>query len=155
MITPKVGFIVFGVHKDGLLDPMGQPFIDAALVQAARRTLLAAGLELVEHDVIVATKQEARDCLNRFKKRDDVDRIVLFWALGLGRGSRCRAARFCHQRQGHTALDPPRLAGLAAGGRLGDDGAVKEIGVPHRFVYASCDERTRSRPSPASCAPAP
>jgi hypothetical protein len=28
MITPKVGFIVYGVHKDGLVDPMGAPFID-------------------------------------------------------------------------------------------------------------------------------
>ncbi len=26
MNKPKVGFIVYGVHKDGLLDPMGTPF---------------------------------------------------------------------------------------------------------------------------------
>ena len=32
MLTAKVGFIVYGVHKDGLEDPMGTPFIDDALV---------------------------------------------------------------------------------------------------------------------------
>jgi hypothetical protein len=35
MLHPKVGFIVFGVHKDGLPDPMGQPFIDQKIVSAA------------------------------------------------------------------------------------------------------------------------
>ena len=33
---PKVGFIVYGVHKDGLQDPMGQPFIDDALIAAGQ-----------------------------------------------------------------------------------------------------------------------
>jgi hypothetical protein len=32
MIRPTVGFIVYGVHKDGLKDPMGSPFIDEAIV---------------------------------------------------------------------------------------------------------------------------
>ena len=40
MIQPTVGFIVYGVHKDGLKDPMGQPFIDDAIV--AQSMLLAA-----------------------------------------------------------------------------------------------------------------
>ena len=31
MQKPKVGFIVYGVHKDGLPDPMGTPFIDNKL----------------------------------------------------------------------------------------------------------------------------
>ena len=34
MITPKIGFIVFGVHKDGLIDPMGMPFIDEEVIRA-------------------------------------------------------------------------------------------------------------------------
>ena len=34
MIKPKVGFIVYGVHKDGLKDPMGTPFIDEAMITA-------------------------------------------------------------------------------------------------------------------------
>ena len=57
MVKPKVGFIVFGVHKDGLLDPLGTPFIDDDLVASAKRALRAAGVELVEYPVILATKQ--------------------------------------------------------------------------------------------------
>ena len=88
MLKPKVGFIVFGVHKDGLLDPMGTPFVDDALIAAAKAALRAANVELVEHDVILATKAEARACLNKFKKQDDLDAIVLFsgtwvWAAHL------------------------------------------------------------------------
>ena len=67
MINPKVGFIVFGVHKDGLLDPLGTPFIDDGLGAGAKQALRAVGVELVEHDIILATKQEARECLARFR----------------------------------------------------------------------------------------
>ena len=37
MIRPTTGFIVYGVHKDGLQDPMGQPFIDEAIVARAKQ----------------------------------------------------------------------------------------------------------------------
>ena len=49
MIKAKIGFIVYGVHKDGLEDPMGTPFIDDDLVMKAKSSLKDAGLELVEH----------------------------------------------------------------------------------------------------------
>ena len=58
MIQPTIGFIVYGVHKDGLRDPMGTPFIDNALIAQAKDALRKAGLNLVEHDVIVASKRE-------------------------------------------------------------------------------------------------
>ena len=84
MKKPKIGFIVYGVHKDGLKDPMGQPFIDDKLVNAARRSLRQANLELVEHPIVIASKAEARECLANFKKMDDLDAIILFsgtWVL--------------------------------------------------------------------------
>ena len=34
MIRPKMGFVVFGVHKDGLEDPMGVKFINDELISA-------------------------------------------------------------------------------------------------------------------------
>ena len=77
-IVPKVGFIVFGVHKDGLLDPMGTPFIDDALVDKAKQALRDAGVDLVEYESVIASKQEARECLGHFKHRDEIDAIVLF-----------------------------------------------------------------------------
>ena len=88
MITPKIGFIVYGVHKDGLNDPMGMPFIDEGLILNAKITLHQAGMDLVEHKVIIASKEEAREGFSKFKKMDDVDAVILFsgtwvWAAHL------------------------------------------------------------------------
>jgi hypothetical protein len=67
MIRPKVGFVVYGVHKDGLLDPMGKPFIDDRLIETAKQTLRNAGLELVVYEPIIASKQEAKECVSSLK----------------------------------------------------------------------------------------
>ena len=88
MIQPTIGFIVFGVHKDGLKDPMGTPFIDDALVQRAKSALVAAGLKVIEHDVVVASKEEARAAFKKMKCDDAIDAVVLFsgtwvWAAHL------------------------------------------------------------------------
>ena len=88
MIQATIGFIVFGVHKDGLRDPMGTPFIDNALVQSAKSALVAAGLKVVEHGVVVASKEEARAAFKKMKCDDDIDAVVLFsgtwvWAAHL------------------------------------------------------------------------
>ena len=76
MIKPRIGFVVYGVHKDGLLDPMGVPFIDDELIETAQESLRNAGLELVVHDLVIASKKEARECLSKFKKMDDVDALM-------------------------------------------------------------------------------
>ena len=60
MIRPKVGFIVYGVHKNGLQDPMGTPFIDNQLVAKAKKALREAGLHLVLNDHVIASKAEAK-----------------------------------------------------------------------------------------------
>ncbi len=88
MKLPKVGFIVYGVHKDGLKDPMGTPFIDDKIISNAKETLKNAGLQLVEYDLVIATKEEAKECFSKFKKDDDIDAIILFsgtwvWAAHL------------------------------------------------------------------------
>ena len=59
MAETKVGFVTFGVHKDGLLDPMGTPFIDEKILRQAKDALREAGLTLVEHEIIIASKKEA------------------------------------------------------------------------------------------------
>jgi hypothetical protein len=73
MITPTAGFIVYGVHKDGLEDPMGQPFIDGAIVARSKQALRDAGVNLVEHDIVVASKDEARVALKKMKDDDSVE----------------------------------------------------------------------------------
>ena len=77
MIKPKVGFIVYGVHKDGLLDPMGTPFIDDELVKKAKEALSKAGLELVVHDLIIASKKEAKECFSNFEVMETIDFQVM------------------------------------------------------------------------------
>ena len=57
MIRPTVGFLVYGVHKDGLEDPMGQPFIDEDIVADSKQALLDRDVQLVEHDVVLPPKR--------------------------------------------------------------------------------------------------
>ena len=136
MIRPTVGFIVYGVHKDGLKDPMGTPFIDGAVVKQAKRALTQAGLRLVEHGVVVASKEEARTALKQMKANDAVDMVVLFsgtwvWAAHLVGAIRDYAAT------GKAVLlwTHPGSQGWRPVGGLVMHGGLLEIGVPHKFVY--------------------
>ena len=136
MIKPKIGFIVYGVHKDGLADPMGAPFIDDALVAGAKKALKAAGLELVTHDVVVASKAEAKECFARFKKMDDVDAVVLFSGTWVWAAHLVGALRdFAGGGKGIVLWTNPGSQGWRPVGGLVMHGAMKEIGLPHRFVY--------------------
>jgi L-arabinose isomerase len=141
MISPKVGFIVFGVHKDGLQDPMGVPFINEGVVSGAKLALRQAGVELVEHDVILATKQEAQECFRKFKKMDDLDAVVLFsgtwvWAAHLIGPLR----DFAGTGNGIVIWTNPGSQGWRPVGGLVMHGALKEVGIAHRFVYGSYED---------------
>lgn len=141
MITPRVGFIVYGVHKDGLQDPMGTPFIDDALVARAKEALRSAGLELVEHDLIIASKQEARECFSRFKKMDDVDAVVLFSGTWVWAAHLIAAIRdYALTGKGIVLWTNPGSQGWRPVGGLVMHGALKEVGIPHRFVYGDCGD---------------
>ncbi len=136
MIKPKVGFIVYGVHKDGLLDPMGTPFIDDKLIANAKRALSNAGLELVEHDVILASKGEARECLGKFKKTDEVDAVVLFSGTWVWAAHLIGAIRdFSFSGKAIVLWTNPGSQGWRPVGGLVLHGAMKEIGLNYRFVY--------------------
>ena len=141
MIRPTVGFIVYGVHKDGLKDPMGTPFIDGAVVKQAKRALTQAGLRLVEHGVVVASKEEARTALKQMKANDAVDMVVLFsgtwvWAAHLVGAIRDYAAT------GKAVLlwTHPGSQGWRPVGGLVMHGGLLEIGVPHKFVYGEAGD---------------
>lgn len=141
MITPKVAFIVYGVHKDGLLDPLGTPFIDEKVIAKAKEMLRRAGVELVEHDLIIASKQEARECFARFKKMDDIDAVILFsgtwvWAAHLIAPLR----DFSFTGKGIVIWTVPGSQGWRPVGGLVMHGALKEVGIKHRFVYGSYDD---------------
>src|SRR5581483_2504926 len=135
------GFIIYGVHKDGLKDPMGQPFIDEKVVQQSKNALMKAGLKIVTHEVVIASKQEAIAALRKMKNDDQVDAVILFsgtwvWAAHLVGAIRDYAAT------GKAVLlwTHPGSQGWRPVGGLVMHGGLLEIGVSHRFVYGAADE---------------
>ena len=141
MIQPTVGFIVYGVHKDGLKDPMGTPFIDDAIVKRSKAALRQAGLKVVEHDLVIATKDEARAAFKKMKADDRIDMVVLFsgtwvWAAHLVAAIRDYAAT------GKAVLlwTHPGSQGWRPVGGLVLHGGLLEIGVPHKFVYGEAGD---------------
>jgi hypothetical protein len=136
MLKPKVGFIVYGVHKDGLRDPLGKPFIDDRLVTKARTALKAAGMNLVQHRVVLATKAEAQACFRAMKKMDDIDAVVLFSGTWVWASHMIAAVRdFAATGKGIVVWTHPGSQGWRPVGGLVLHGAMKEIGLAHRFVY--------------------
>lgn len=141
MIRPKIGFIVYGVHKDGLLDPSGKPFIDNKIVANAKKALSAGGLELVEHEIVLATKKEARACFDKFKKMNDIDAVVLFSGTWIWASHMIGALRdFATTGKGIVLWTNPGSQGWRPVGGLVMQGALKEIGLKHRFVYGSYED---------------
>lgn len=141
MIQPTVGFIVYGVHKDGLKDPMGKPFIDAIIVDLAKKALVETGLRLVEHDIVVASKEEARVAMKKMKYDDQIDAVVLFsgtwvWAAHLVGAIRDYAAT----GKGLLLWTHPGSQGWRPVGGLVLHGGLLEIGVAHKFIYGEADD---------------
>jgi L-fucose isomerase-like protein len=141
LIHPTIGFIVYGVHKDGLKDPMGVPFIDDAIVKRSKEALAQAGLKVAEHNIVVATKEEARAAVKKMKDDKQIDMIVLFsgtwvWAAHLVGAIRDYAT------SGKAVLlwTHPGSQGWRPVGGLVMHGGLLEIGVPHRFVYGEADD---------------
>jgi L-fucose isomerase-like protein len=141
MLKPKVGFIVYGVHKDGLQDPMGGPFIDGSIVENAKKALRAAGVELVVEDLVIASKKEARASLSKFKKMDDLDALVLFSGTWVWAAHLVPALRdFAFSGKGVLLWTNPGSQGWRPVGGLVMHGALKEVGLQHRFVYGAYDD---------------
>ncbi len=140
MIKTKVGFIVYGVHKDGLADPMGTPFIDDRIVAGAKQALKNEGIELAEYNLVVASKKEAKECFGVFKK-NGVDAIVLFTGTWVWAAHMVGALRdFATSGKGIVVWTNPGSQGWRPVGGLVLHGALKEIGLKHRFVYGSFED---------------
>ena len=141
MIQATVGFMVFGVHKNGLKDPMGTPFIDDALIRRAKSALVAAGLKVVEHDVVVASKEEARAAFRKMKRDDAVDSVILFSGTWVWAAHLIGAIRdYCASGKGLLIWTHPGSQGWRPVGGLVLHGGLLEIGVRHKFVYGALEE---------------
>jgi L-fucose isomerase-like protein len=141
VIQPTVGFIIYGVHKDGLKDPMGKPFIDQALVGRSKKALTKTGLKLVQEATVVATKEEAIAALRRMKDDRRIDAVVLFSGTWVWAGHLVGAVRdFATTGKGVLLWTHPGSQGWRPVGGLVMHGGLLEIGVPHRFVYGAADD---------------
>ena len=141
MIKPTVGFIVFGVHKDGLKDPMGTPFIDEAVIERSKQALRKSGLELVEYDTIIASKAEAAAALEAMKRDDRVDCVILFSGTWVWAAHMIAAVRdFAFSGKGIVLWTHPGSQGWRPVGGLVMHGALMEVGIAHRYVYAAAEE---------------
>lgn len=141
MITPTAGFIVYGVHKDGLLDPMGAPFIDESVVEKSKNALRSAGVNLVEHDIVIADKQESCAALKRMKDDDRIDCVILFTGTWVWSAHMIAAIRD-YAMTGKQVLiwTHPGSQGWRPVGGLVLHGALLEIGIDHKFVYGEAGD---------------
>ena len=140
MIEPTAGFIVYGTHKDGLKDPMGNPFIDDRLIETSKEALRKRGIGLVEHNVVVATKAEAREALKNMKDDDGIDLVILFSGTWIWASHLIAAVRdYAMTGKGLLIWTVPGSQGWRPVGGLVMHGALLEIGVDHVFVYGSVD----------------
>ena len=141
MIHPTIGFIVYGVHKDGLKDPMGAPFIDADIVKRSKDALSTAGLTVVEYPIVVASKEEARSAFKRMKSDDQIDMVVLFSATWVWAAHLVAAVRdFAASGKAVLIWTHSGSQGWRPVGGLVLHGGLLEIGVPHKFVYGGVDD---------------
>ena len=141
MITPTVGFIVYGVHKDGLEDPMDVPFIDDKIIKDSKAALKKAGINLVEHDVVIAGKDEARAALKKMKDNDDIDCVILFSGTWVWAAHLIAAVRdFAMTGKGILIWTHPGSQGWRPVGGLVMQGGLNEVGIPHKFVYGEASD---------------
>jgi L-fucose isomerase-like protein len=141
LIQPTVGFITYGVHKDGLKDPMGVPFIDDAIVKRSRKALAQAGMKIIQHDTVIASKAEARSALKKMKNDDSVDMVVLFSGTWVWAAHLVAAIRdFVASGKAVLLWTHPGSQGWRPVGGLVMHGGLLEIGVPHQFVYGESDD---------------
>ncbi len=141
MITPKFGFIVFGVHKDGLRDPMGNLFIDEGIIARSKEALRNRGIELVEYPVVVASKEEAKVALREMKHQEDVDGVVLFSGTWVWSAHLIAAVRdYALTGKGIVLWTHPGSQGWRTVGGLVMHGAMMEVGIPHKFVYGAASD---------------
>ncbi|MCK4326642.1 hypothetical protein KAW55_07805, partial [bacterium] len=141
MVKPKVGFIVYGVHKDGLKDPKGVPFIDEAIIARSKDELKKQGLELVEHDTIIASKEEARTALKAMKDNNNVDCVILFSGTWVWAAHLISAIRdYALTGKGLLIWTHPGSQGWRPVGGLVMHGGLMEVGIKHKFVYGGADD---------------
>lgn len=135
MLTPKVGFVVYGTHR-GINDPMGQPFIDEKVIKNCTAALKNEGLDLVENDLIVVDREDANKVILPLAKDDSIDALILFSGTWIWAGEMIGAIReFAKTGKGIIVWTYPGSQGWRPVGGLVLKAALEEVGIPYRYVY--------------------
>ena len=141
MIQSNAAFVVYGVHKDGLRDPDGNLFIDYSLIESSKAALKAQGVNLVEEELIIATKKEARDVLLPLAKDDSIDTLVLFSGTWVWAAHMIQAVReFAKTGKGIVIWTHDGSQGWRPVGGLVLSAALNEVGIKHKFVYGGAND---------------
>ena len=120
---------------------MGQPFIDDAIVAASKQALTKRGIELVEHDIVIASKDETKVALKKMKDRDDIDCVILFSGTWVWSAHMIAAIRDLTMAGTPVLLwTHPGSQGWRPVGGLVLHGALMEVGIQHKFVYGAADD---------------
>jgi len=144
MIEARAGFVVYGVHKDGLCDLNGTPFIDEAIINSAKEALKAENVAITCGDLVVATKDEAKDVILKMAKDDSVDCLVLYSGTWVWAAHMIAAIRsFAKTGKGVVIWTHPGTQGWRPVGGLVLTAGLNEVGIKHRFVYGGTDEAWR------------
>ena len=143
MLKSKTAFVVYGVHKDGLLDPDGNLFIDESVIENSKKALKAEGVELVEESLIIATKEEAKNVLLPLAKDDSIDTLVLFSGTWVWAAHMIGAIReFAKTGKGIVIWTHDGSQGWRPVGGLVLSAALNEVGIKHKFVYGGVSDIT-------------
>lgn len=138
MVKSRAGFIVYGVHKDGLRDPDGNLFIDKDIIENSKNALKNEGVDLLEEELIVATKKEASETIIKLAKDDSVDCLILFSGTWVWAAHLIGAVReFAKTGKGIVVWTHDGSQGWRPVGGLVLSAALNEVGIKHRFVYGS------------------
>lgn len=141
MIKTKVGFVIYGVHKDGITDNMGTPHMNYKLFEKCKDAIRKHNIELVEEEVIVATKAEAIAAMSKLKKDDEIDAVILFSGTWVWSGYLVGAVQdFARTGKPIVIWTHPGSQGWRNVGGLVMHAALMELGINHRFVHGAYDD---------------
>ncbi len=141
MLTPKVGFVVYGTHR-GVDDPMGQPFIDQKVIDNCKKALKKEGLDLVETSPIVVDRADANKAILPLVKDDSIDAMILFSGTWIWAGEMIGAIReFAKTGKGIIVWTFPGSQGWRPVGGLVLKAALEEVGIPYRYVYGDYKDK--------------
>ena len=136
MTELKVGFIVCASHKDGIVDLNGDPYVNRDLIIECQNKLYEMGVKCIEHSVVVASKQEAKEAFSAMAVDEEIHSVIIFigtwnWVANLTAAIR----HFSFSNKGILLWVHPGAQGWRTGAGLLVHGALKEIGLKHKLVY--------------------